>query len=225
MGTLQVPSGGEARRAVGDALLDATANIDTSSIKSRLDAFKKVHEKYRAAQKKVQVAEAPLDARRALNGELDAAQDDAVEALVDALVKDGFPRFNPLKGFSTYAPSKLAELGYADEAEEIHKVVKKVLAKKGVSKGTVTAAKAADAAATALEAGLQKVAPLQRAYASVLTQRDALVPAWEAAFAKLKRGARFADEEGASGLFVALFGTTAKPKKKAKPAPVAAPAA
>ena len=34
-----------------------------------------------------------------------------------------------------------------------------------------------------------------------------------------------AEDDGAEGLFAALFGTTAKPKKKAKPAPAMAPTA
>jgi hypothetical protein len=53
-----------------------------------------------------------------------------------------------------------------------------------------------------------------------IAQRDALIPAWEAAFAKLKRGARSAEDDGAEGLFESLFGTTAPRKKAAKAAPV-----
>lgn len=219
MGSLQAPSGAESRRAVGDDVIEAAAHIDTSPIKSRFDAFKKTHATYSVAQKKVQVADAPLSAQYEINGELDAALDEAVMRLADALAKEGMPRLNPFRGLSTFAPSTLVRLGYAAEAREVHLLVKKVLAKKGLSKATIAAAKAADAAATQLEATLKKVAPLKKAYDTALTQRDGLIPSWEAAFAKLKAGARFADDEGAVGLFEALFGTTVKPKKPKKKPP------
>ena len=161
MGTLQAPSGAEARRAVGEDVIDAAANIDVSSIKSRFDAFKKIHATYSAAQKKVQVADAPLRALQEVNGELDAALDEAVVSLVEALAKEGFSRLNPLQGLSRWSASRLIKLGYLEEAKEVHAVVKKVLAKKGLAKTTISTAKAADLAATKLEASLKKIAPLE----------------------------------------------------------------
>ena len=220
MGTLQAPSSPEVRKSVGDDVISASGSVDTKPVRSRFDAFKKIHATYSASQKKVDSAQSALRIRQALNGELDAALDDAVEALATALSGDGLPRQNPFKPFGNFLPpSKLCELGYGEEAKQVRALVKKVLARKGLSAKSVSAAKKADAAAMAVEAALAKVEPIQNSYDSSLRARDALVPAWEAAFAKLKRGVRAAEDDGAEGLFEALFKTTAKPKKKEKPAP------
>jgi hypothetical protein len=63
---------------------------------------------------------------------------------------------SPLKSFTAYSASRLVQLGYLVEAAEVHKLVKKVLAKTGISKATVTAAKKLDATASQLEANVAK---------------------------------------------------------------------
>ncbi len=82
---------------------------------------------------------------------------------------------------------------------------------------------AAEKAAKAVTTALAAVAPALKATDGARSRRDALVQPWETAFAALKRGARAAEDDGAKGLFAALFESTATVRKPTKKKPVAPP--
>src|SRR5207248_5489670 len=90
-----------------------------------------------------------------------------------------------------------------------------------------SAAKKLAAAATAVKKALAPVDGLRKKKNAALTQRDALGQSWQTAFAKLKNATRTAEDDGAHGLFEAIFRDDAPApaaKTKGKNAPVAAPA-
>lgn len=220
MGVLQNPMSASGRVESGDAVLAAVKSVNASAIKQRVANFEKAHRAFSAAEKSVRAAEEKLRAQQAVVGEADAAQDEAVDALANALVGEGEARTNPFKQAGFMAPSRLVKIGFAEEAKQVHRLVAAVRKRKGLTAATVKAAKGADDAATKVENSLKPIAALLAARTTAMARRDALAPAWDAAFATLKRAARLAEDDGVK-VFSALFESTSKPKKKAKPAPTA----
>ncbi|MFS8064842.1 MAG: hypothetical protein ACMG6S_00595 [Byssovorax sp.] len=218
METLQSGNSPGTRIAAGDSVFDAAESVDTKPIAGRLAGFKKVHEAYKAADGGVKKSGEALQRQQARVGEADVTQDGAVLDLAVALPGDGLPRVNPFKPFGAPSPTALQGLGYAEEAKQILALESAVLKRKGLSQGSIAAAKAAGKAALGVQAELAAIPKLEKARTAAMTRRDALAQAWETAFAGLKRAARAAEDDGAKGLYGALFGrakASPKPKKKA----------
>ncbi len=145
-----------------------------------------------------------------------------MDTLASKLVGDGLPRKNPFAPLGFKPPAVVQRMGYAEEAKEVLKIATKARKVKGASKETLDAAKDAERSARAVTHALGPIPALKEAYKAALLKRDALAQPWETAFAALKRGARAAEDDGAKGLFAALFERPAKPRKRkqAKPAAV-----
>jgi hypothetical protein len=219
METLQSGNSPGTRIAAGDSVFDAAESVDTKPIAARLAGFKKVHEAYKTADGGVKKSGEALQKQQARVGEADVTQDGAVLDLAVALPADGLPRVNPFKTFGAPSTTALQGLGYAEEAKQILLLESAVLKRKGLSKGSIDAAKAAGQAARAVQSELAEIPKLEKARTSAMTRRDALAQAWETAFAGLKRAARAAEDDGAKGLYGALFGRAkAAPKAKKKAA-------
>ena len=210
------------RLETGAAILAAARVVDTELVTPRLTKFTAAHRSYVAAQRKVEAVEAQV--REAQAGVLrsDAEQDEAVEALARALVAEGQPRTNPFAAFGAAAPSAVKKLTVAEEAKAIHQLVAAVQRSKTVNQVTRDAAQAAEQAARAMEAALLPMDSLEVALRNARHERDAVGQTWETTLAALRRGARSAADDGAPGLYTALFGRVNRPTtKKAKPAPAA----
>jgi hypothetical protein len=136
--------------------------------------------------------------------------------LAGALAGDGLPRANPFAPLGAPAPAALCRMGYAAEAEKVLDLQKAVLKRKDLSAATKAKAKKAGASAGKLIAAIKPLAALEKARANARSARDALDQAWETAFARLKRAARAADDDGADGLFAALFDRAPKAPAKKK---------
>lgn len=212
----------QGRIEAGDSLLAAATTRDTARVKARLSAFAAAHRALTNAQRALDDAEAALGARRVAVAERDVDQDQLVDRVAAALVGDGLPRRNPFAPVSPLTATKLKDLGYGAEAAALLALVDRARKRKDLSPKTLTALGAAEKAATAVRSVLTAVAPAQAKVDRARTRRDALVQPWETAFAALKRGARAAEDDGATGLFAALFVSTAPAKKpvKKKPTPV-----
>jgi len=208
------------RLQVGAAIFAAAKAVDTRLVKARLAAFEAAHHSYADAQQKVDAVEAQLRTAQAKLGQLDAAQGEAVEALVRSLVFDGESRTNPFAAFGALAPSKLMSLPVADKAKAVHQLVAAVQRNKSASKATLQAAQAAEKAASALEQALIPVEKFQTIVREMRRTRDAVAQGWESSLAALKRGARAAADDGAPQLYATLFGRpNHRSNKNAKPAP------
>jgi hypothetical protein len=213
MGTLQSGNSPGSRIAAGDSVLEAAKVVDTRPVTARLTVFAKIHKEYAAADALVQKASAELREQQAKVGDADAAQDDLILALASTLPADGFPRVNPFKPLGVVSPAALCALGYAAEAEEVLRLEKALRKRANLSKPSIAAAKAAGQAARDMIASMEPIPRLEKARAAAMTRRAALEQKWETAFAGLKRGARAAEDDGAKGLFAALFD---RPEPKAK---------
>lgn len=212
----------QGRIEAGDSLLDAASTRDTARVKARLSHFAAAHRALSKAQQALDEAEATLGARRVAIAERDVDQDELIDRVAAALIGDGLPRVNPFKALSPLTPTKLKQLGYGAEAAALTALVSKARKRKDLSPRTVTTLTAAEKAATAVRSVLTALEPAQRKVDGARSRRDALVQPWETSFAALKRGARAAEDDGATGLFAALFVSTA-PEKKKRPAKTPAP--
>ena len=79
---------------------------------------------------------------------------------------------------------------------------------------TCDAAQAVGQAADKLDAALLALAPLGATQRELRRQRDTLGRPWDRTLAVLRRDARSAEDEGATGLYVALFGAPAPVTRK-----------
>jgi hypothetical protein len=212
------------RLDTGAAILAAAEVVDVTLVKARLDAFANAHCTYTAAQRAVETAEAQLRAAQGKATQRDAEQDEAVEELARALVADGQPRKNPFAAFGVAAPSTVKQLTFAEEAKAIHKLAAAVQADPAVSKATRRVAQAAEETARTMETELVPMDKLQASLRTAREVREATGKTWDTALAALKRGARAAADDGAPGLYRALFGRPSRSKNKtAGPAPTPAP--
>src|SRR5207253_9998425 len=132
------------RLRIGADVLSAARAIDTRFVKNRLARFERAHRRYIEAQRRVAATELKVRAAQALVSRRDAVQDDAVEALARALVGEGHRRRNPFAAFGAPAPSRVARLPVADEAEAVHRLVATIRRAGRVGKRTSHALRAAD---------------------------------------------------------------------------------
>jgi len=224
MATINLGTTATSQLNAGASILAAARAADTRLIKERLAAFERAQRAYVASQDKVNAAEARLAAAQTRLGELDADQDDAVDALARTLVADGQSLKNPFAVVGSFTPRQLMAQPVAEEAKAIHQLAAAVQRAKGLSKVSLQAAQAADKAAGAVEQQLAQMTKLQDAIRHARHERDAAAQTWAAQLAALKRGARAAADDGAPGLYAALFDRPARANGKSpKPAPAPAP--
>src|SRR6266496_1680218 len=100
MATIKIPGSPEGQLGVGASVLIAAQSVDTTAVKPRLSKFDRAQRDFNDGHGKVKAAENRLGDAMVRLGELDVAQDAAVEALATALVVDGKPRANPFKELS-----------------------------------------------------------------------------------------------------------------------------
>ena len=124
--------------------------------------------------------------------------------LADALVGAGLPRKNPFAPLGFEAPAAIMKMGYEKEAKRVKDLAAKVAGRKDLAKAHAAAARAAKAA-KAVTAALAKVPAAEAKRTAAITVRDGLAQPWETAWKALKNAARTAEDDGATGLFDALF--------------------
>jgi hypothetical protein len=218
MGTLQSGDSPGQRIKAGSTVLDRSKSVDVRPVKKKLDALRAVQKDYEAAHTAAGKAVAALVAQERVLGGLDEAQDASIETWAAARVGAGAKRTQPFGDIGGPAPSNIQRMDTLKEAALIGKLAAKD--KKHSDARVKKTAAAADAAAKAVIAATKPIAGLARARNAAIAARDAIGPRWEKAFSALKRAARAAEDDGATGLFVALFDAPSRaPKKKAPPAP------
>ena len=225
MATINIGTTATSQLNAGASILAAARTADTRLIKERIAAFERAQRAYAATQDRVNAAEARLATAQTSLGELDADQDEAVDALARALVADGQSLKNPFGAVSSFTPRQLMGQPVAEEAKAMHQLAAAVQRTKGLSKASLQAAQAADKAAGAVEQQLAQMTKLQDAIRQARHDRDAAAQTWAAQLASLKRGARAAADDGAPGLYATLFDRPARTNGNGKsPKPAPAPA-
>jgi len=120
------------------------------------------------------------------------------------------------------------KLAVAEEVKAIDQLVSRVKLAKNLSNATLSAAQRANKAARAVEQGLADLGKCQASVRSARQSRDEAAAQFATALAALKRGARASADDGATGLYAALFerrsrgsGKSTKPNTQAGPQPPA----
>lgn len=212
------------RLHLGNAILANARVVDTAPVKRRLLAFMAAHRDYVAVQDKVQTTEIGLHGANAKAARREKEMDAAVETLALALAVDGHPRTKPFAALGGAAPSNVKEAAIREKPKAVHRLAEAAQASRAAGRKTCAAACAADQAANKLQAALLAIGPLDATLRELRRQRDTLGQPWDRALAVLRRAARAAEDDGAVGLYTALFGVGAPSiRKNGKPAPAAAP--
>jgi hypothetical protein len=216
-------------RSYGQTVLDRFGGVTVPApVKPHLAAFKAAHDDYEAASARVDEARAKRDEALEGIGGADDGFDASANQLADKIVGAGIgKRQNPFSGLSKHSPSKLTALPYAQEPKAARELVDALSKKKPPAEVSKAAAKLLKDA-SAIEAALAKLTRPQAAYTKALTDRDALLPAWDKALRKLKKHAASAwdEDEGTLRSLFAPVGAVQAPKRrrpKAKAAPAGAP--
>lgn len=192
-------SGVSSYRAQGDVIIERLKELKLpKELSEVVKDFIARHTAYGAAAEAVKAAEKKRDAALAEVAKADAeGLDPSVESLADAMVGASMgKRKNPFQGFSTYSPSALKDLAYADEVKEVRELIGKVRE----AKPTAAVTKALDASGSWAEKVTERLKALtlaQTRYDVALSARDKLLPAWTRSLARLKKKAvgAWADEE------------------------------
>jgi hypothetical protein len=219
-------------RAQGDAILERTGNQKVPSpVKPRLAAFKKQHAAYDAACSVVDRTHAARDAALDEVARADAVLDDRLGVLGDKAVGAGLgTRQKPLAAFTRYAISELTDLPYKKEAAEVVAMGARIAKTKPPREvGAIAAACVKDA--KTVQAKLAALVKPQAAYTKAIGVRDALLPSWTRALAKLEKvaAAAWVDEPAThAAVFAAPESIQAPKRRRARkaakpPEPPAAP--
>lgn len=202
------------RLRMGAAILTGAGTVNVKSAASRLLAFSEVHASYVEAQGRVIEIEAQLRADRLRLKAVDADQHAAIEALASRLVYDGQPRHFPFAAFGVSAPWAIKRMAFAETARTIHRLVAAVQGSKLLSPATLDAARAAERAAQDMEGTLREAATTHATLQTARHSRNVIGQRWETALGALRRSARAAADDGAPGLYAALFGRQRHSRKK-----------
>lgn len=208
----------------GAAILAATRVLDTALIKPRLTAFLAAHRQYVDAQGKVDAADSDVRSAQAKLTQREIQVDDSLEALALALANEGHSRTRPFAAFGAVVPSVVKQLPVREKTTVIHQLVAGIERAKTVSQRARDAARAAEQAVRGLEAALVPIDQLEASRREVRWQRDTVGRKWDTTLAALRRDTRSAADEGAPGLYPALFGAARSTRKRAKAGPAPGPA-
>ena len=211
MATLQSGNSPGQRVKAGDWLIDSAEGVGVEPVAKRFGFFERIHIDYRKANEKSAKAVAALASAERKVGELDVTQDERLEAFAVARIAAGAPRVNPISEYKVGSVSVVKGMGHESEAKVLLKIAAK--AKNHPDAGVKKAAAAMEKGANAVLAAAKPIPDLIKARDAAMRARDAKGPGWEKAFAALKRAVRAAEDEGAAGLFAALF-EVEKPKAK-----------
>jgi hypothetical protein len=217
-------SGPGNRVKMGTAILAAARAVNTALIKSRLATFSAAHRRYADAQGKVDTADADLRSAQAKVARYDAEEAAAVERLAVALANDGHSRLKPFAAFGGSGPSAVKELPVRERAKAVQQLIAGVQHAPALTARTRQAARAAEQAARGLEAALSNMDQSEASLRDLRFRRDTLGQQWDLALGALRRRTRSAADDGAPGLFSALFGAGRPTRKRSTPAPAPDPA-
>ncbi len=207
------------RVETGKKVLLAAGSVDTSPVAERLAGLVEQQTQYAAALQAVDEAQARVTAAGAELGESSLAVDGALDRLIAALVTDGAAYREPLAAYGT-SPSALKGAGQGEKAAVVTKFLAAVQ-RDGKRAPAVrkAAAAVAEAVATYEERRLGMAAE-EETLGERRAARDLAGDRWDEAFARLKRSVKVAEDDGAAGLYAALFGRASKPTSpRARSAP------
>ena len=212
------------QRAYGAAVLDRLAGEPLPSLlKAPAKEFKDQHALVEKASAATEAGRAARDAALEEIASADSTLDASVELLANAVVGAGIGRrTQPFASFTRRKVSELVNLAYATEAKEVRALCTAIRRAKP-EPAVLRAVAACEKNVQSVERAITALAKPQAAYAKALASRDALLPVWTRALARLKRHAAVAwEDEPATtrAIFARPDGVTAPKGKRRKGKPV-----
>lgn len=202
------------RLQAGAVVLSAAKSVDTTCVATRLTAFAQAQAAYAAAQRAVDETQARITSELVNVADEDAALKIVLNKLVLALLNDRQPRLSPFVAFGAPSPSALMRLHYDEKPMAMRKLIAAIRRNELLSKDSQEAATLVESAVAVLEKAAAPIALLHDALTEARSDRDALSDRWDEALASLKRGAQAGIDEGAPGLYAALFGRASNRAKQ-----------
>ncbi len=180
-------------RTLGATILERFKALPASAEKKEVapyaKAFANEHAQYEKASKLAETAQSNRESALKNINKADNTLDLSVEQLARKMIGANLgKRTNPFDGISPYAPSKLTNLAYATEAKEVRNLLAK-LAKTKPPKEVAQAAAACLKNVANVEAALSALTKPQAIYTKALSDRDALLPAWQKALSRFEKHA------------------------------------
>jgi hypothetical protein len=215
-------------RTQGDVVIERLgAQPIPTAVKPYAKGFAKIHAAHGKACDGVDDAKQKLEAAHFVVAEQDALLDASLEPMViEAVGAKLGTRQKPLAKFTRYSVSNLQMMASKKKAEAVLAMCGKVK-NAGVPKSVAAASATCAKHATNVLAAITKLSKPQAAYRKALQQRDAIVPAWTRAYARLKKSAAAAwldDEPTYKAVFEPAGSVQAPKKRRAKKAPAEGPA-
>lgn len=207
------------RREVAEEVLGAAKLVDTSLVDDRLAEFAAVHEQYVTARAVVVEADRALaEAAEAIDAH-ETRQFDAVEAIFRSLIGAGRDHNNPFAAYGSPSWYAITRMGRRGAPEAVLKLARAVLRDESIPDAVRAAATEAEQGANAVQEAAQKLEPFEVELREARRLRSHLGKQWEQSLSRLRRAARYAEDEGAVGLYDALFSETRRrSSRKAKSA-------
>lgn len=178
-------------RAHGAAILARLAKLSAPApLKPLVKGFAAEHAAYDKAHAHAEETKTARDAALAAVSAADDALDAGLGDVADKLVGAGLAkRSRPFAGLSPYSPTRMAELGYASEVKAYRSFASAVRKNGKLPKGVASALAACDTAARNVASSLARYEPLAADYVRAIGARDARLPSWTKALARLRRSA------------------------------------
>jgi hypothetical protein len=210
-------------RAQGDAVLGRFERFGVKPDVAEAHAsFAQAHAAFMKEDRKAVQAQGKRDEALTRVGELDAQMDALLPALSDEMMLAGLVgRHEGFGGYSAHSPSKLAGLGYKKQLEEAKRLADAVRPKAAAGSALSSRLGALDLLCLQEEDAFKALTQEQASYDAARGQRDAALPTWTQALARLQR--RSTDAYDAPS-FQALFAPPSdlqrpRPTRKKAPKP------
>lgn len=212
-------------RTQGDVVIERLGGQPIpNAVKAHAKSFTKVHAAYGKACDGVDDAKGKLEAAHLIVAEHDALLDAGLDAMaIETVGAKLGTRQKPLAKFTRHSVSDLQEMAVKKEAEAVLDLCGKVT-KASVPKNVAVASATCAKHATNVLAAIAKLSKPQASYRKALEQRDAIVPEWTRAYARLKKSAAAAwldDEPTFKAVFEPAGSIQAPKKRRTKKAPAA----
>jgi len=206
------------RLKVGAAVLAGAQMVDTTLVKTRIAAVSEALTAYAEAERKVDEVAGRFDTEKLTLAQLGAEHDEAVEKLACCLAADGAPRLNPFAAYDAEGPAAIKSLPPERAARAIRALLAALERAAGHSDATRAAATRVEELTHQVDAALLPLQAIQDELRAARRMSDVAERRYDTALSALRRAARAAADDGAPGLYAALF-PIQRTAKKAKPAP------
>jgi len=206
----KIKKGHAGRLEIGKKVLVAAESVNTTLVAERLAALAEQQVQYAAAVHALEDGQAREAEAAAAVEAGSALVDVALDKLIAALVVDGASYREPLAAYGTN-PTTLKSAPQGEKAGLVTKLLAVVQRDEKRSPAVDRTVAAVAAVVAAYEERRKAFALVEEDVRGRRAARDVAGDRWEESLARLKRSAKVAEDDGAAGLYAALFSRSRRP--------------